>query len=130
MNFLTTENMILKLHNPPKISIYKILFTTLIFMKFWSRNNLDKLDQLTPQDVYYVVNLATKCMSSPFFTLVYLLTSSWLVNRRLTYFSNLCRSTHSHQVPWIWLGDISPNENCWTNLKTDDMDWLFDIESK
>ena len=23
----------------------------LIFMKFWSRNNLDKLDRLTPQDV-------------------------------------------------------------------------------
>ena len=22
-------------------------------MKFWSRNNLDKLDRLTPQDVYY-----------------------------------------------------------------------------
>ena len=26
---------------------------TLIFMKFWSRNNLDKLDRLTPKDNYH-----------------------------------------------------------------------------
>ena len=26
----------------------------LIFMKFWSRNNMEELDRLTAQDVYYI----------------------------------------------------------------------------
>ena len=33
----------------------KIKVIPSIFMKFWSRNNLDKLDRLTPQDVYKVL---------------------------------------------------------------------------
>ena len=44
-NIAETRVMILKKH--------KVI--TSIFMPFWRRNNLDKLDWLTPQDIYYLL---------------------------------------------------------------------------
>ena len=43
----------------------------LIFKQFWSRSDLNKLDWLTPQDVYYIVYLL--------YTRYYILNKQWRV---------------------------------------------------
>ena len=44
-------------------------------MKFWSRNNLDQLDRLTPWDIYYVVNISLICKYNAQRTSIYYYTT-------------------------------------------------------
>ena len=61
--FFNEEFEFLKLQKVKEMTLKKTrLFYISIFMKFWSRNNLNKLDWLTPQDVYCCTRLLYKVL--------------------------------------------------------------------